>query len=888
MGTQLLSTKLFIPQPNPGLVARPRLLSRLEGILNYKLTLVSAQAGFGKTTIVLQWLHHHNPPIPTAWLSIEEADNEPVRFWEYIIAALKALFQAVGDQALVLLHSSQPVPIESTLTTLINDLVTVNTNLVLVLDDYQYIQNDAIHNGITFLIDHLPTKMHLFITTRVDPPLSLSSYRGKGTLLEIRAEDLRFTTEEAVSLLNEMEALHLSVEDVTALNDRADGWVVGLKMAGLAMRGQKNSSSFITGFTGNQRYIMDYLLDEVLERQPRMIYDFLLQTSVLDRLNNSLCNAVTQGTNSQETILYLERVNLFLMPLDTTGEWFRYHNLFRDLLQHRLQQESGDEGVKSAHRRASAWYEENHFTEEAINHTLAAQDWDKAMDLIGTPEIQARWVGKSTMLLWLQQVPLDILRTRLMRYINYVFALVWTGRQDTARPHLEYLEKLKINDACILGEVFHLHSTVALIEGEYEKVEEYARRALELFNQCDSAYPDKAWQTRISVASASQNLGSAYFNQIRFAEAEPFFEKCLKTYREVIHDSSVCWPAAMLGNILSIRGRPRDAIKIIQEAIRPFPGDPATSFGHDALARIYYDLNDLKSAAFHFEQCIKMIQLSKNMPTTSYEIAFLNLAQAKMAMRDLEGARQALDEADRILPDKPDDIVRNAAFHYAIALMQGDTELASQWLHKFMRNETVLLMSMPVVAIYQFRFRNGRVTSLSQLTEEREASYKSLTSQGLWGFAIIPRIFQALSLSDDTEKAMGFLTEALTLGKSQECIRTFVDFGAPMASLLREAIGKGIEKDYARRLLDITEDEERWRQSNRVKTRMSSQTAGILSKREVEVLRLLSEDLSYQQIADRLKISLNTTRTHIQHIYSKLEAKHRMEVVTRAKELKLI
>ena len=884
VSTEILLTKLYIPQPVPGMVARPRLLTRLDNILHTKLTLISAPAGFGKTTLISQWLHHHQPPLPAAWLSLEEAENDPIRFCDYFIAALQTIFPETGKNALTYLHSAVSVPLDSTLTSLINEITNTSTNFVFILDDFQFIHSEAVHNAVSFLIQHLPPTMHLIIATRVDPPLPMSGLRGKGTILEIRSDDLRFTQEETAALLAEMDSPQLSKQDIGMLQQRTEGWVVGLKMAGLVMRGQQEASTFVSGFTGNQRYIMDYLVDEVLQHQSPEIINFLLRTSVLERFCAPLCDAVIKQQISKQILSTIEKANLFLIPLDSSGDWYRYHHLFRDLLQHRLRSEADIESIHDIYRRSSLWYESNGFFENAIEQSLAAQDWEKAMDLIGTPKIQARWVSSLTMLNWLKQIPLALLLVRPLRYLNYVYALQGTGQQDEAKKNLEYLKEICVDDKLIQGSITMLCSAIALTDGDFGKMGEYAQKTLSLLHEHDNTNADRDWNFRVVRADASQKLSLLYYQQARFVEAESLLELCLNTYREVGFTSATCYPAAMLAVIIHLRGKPRDAIKLIQDTIIPFPEDPATVLAYSALGSIHYGLNDLQSAASSIEMEIKLIQLLKIAPSTMLPNAYLYLAIVKMAIKDVAGSNRALAEADRLLPDIPDEIARNAAFHATTAMIAGYEKTASEWFRKFTQYKTVPLMDMTPIAIYMYQIRNGT----AKLLEEEPIYFQQFKAQGLWNLAMLARIYQALASVQNVDKAIEYLAEALALGKSQECIRTFVDFGAPMASLLRKAIAQGIETDYARKLLDIIEDEERWRQNNRIKTRISTQNNTLLSIREMEILTLLAEGLSNQQIADKLTISLNTVKTHVYRVFDKLEAKHRGEAIARARELELL
>ena len=375
MDTTLLATKLFVPPVRPGTVPRARLVAKLKAALSSSLILVSAPAGFGKTTLLTAWIHTSEPPVPTAWLSLEESENDPVSFWEYFIATLRTLHPGAGEASLRLLRSSQPAPIEATLSLLINDITAIGGDRILVLDDYHFIRASAVHRGVEFFLDHMPPGMHMVIATRADPPLPLPHFRGKGMISEIRTDDLRLTLEEAADLLSTLGAPALPVEAIKALTAKTEGWAVGLKMAVLSMSGATDIGKFVSDFAGSQRYVMDYLIEEVLERQPEDVREFLLKTSVLERLSGPLCDAVTGGSNGKDMLLRLERANLFVVPLDDSRQWYRYEHLFGELLRNRLETQCGVGAAEEAQRRASRWNEGNGFHEAAINHALAARDW---------------------------------------------------------------------------------------------------------------------------------------------------------------------------------------------------------------------------------------------------------------------------------------------------------------------------------------------------------------------------------------------------------------------------------------------------------------------------------------------------------------------------------
>src|SRR5215207_1891511 len=379
MSTPILTTKLYVPPPRPHAVLRPRLTGRLNEGLHRKLTLISAPAGFGKTTLLGEWVAGCERL--AAWLSLDEADSDPTRFLAYLVAALQTIAPNIAEGVLGALQPPQPPPTESILTVLLNEVTTVEDEFVLVLDDYHLIDATAVDDALAFLIEHLPPRMHLVIATREDPNLPLARLRARGQLSEVRAADLRFAPDEATEFLTQVMGLNLSEEDIAALETRTEGWIAGLQLAALSMRGREDVPGFIRSFAGDHRYIVDYLVEEVLQRQPERIRNFLLQTSILDRLNGPLCDAVTEKDDGRGMLETLERGNFFVVPLDDKRHWYRYHHLFAEVLHAHLMGERPDQ-ISTLHRRASEWYEHNGLAVDAIRHALAAEDFERAADLI--------------------------------------------------------------------------------------------------------------------------------------------------------------------------------------------------------------------------------------------------------------------------------------------------------------------------------------------------------------------------------------------------------------------------------------------------------------------------------------------------------------------------
>ena len=437
MPTSILATKLYVPSPRAKVVIRPRLIKQLNDGLSSgrKLTIISAPAGFGKTTLVSEWVAGCGQP--TAWLSLDEGDNDSTRFLTYLITALQTIAPNVGEDVLAVLQSSQPPPIESVLTILLNEITTIPDNFILVLDDYHLTDSKAVDNVLTLLVEHQPPQMHLVITTREDPNLPLARLRVRDQLTELRAIDLRFTPSEAAEFLNQVMGLSLSTKDISVLEDRTEGWIASLQLAALSMQGHQDVPGFIRAFAGDHQYIVDYLVEEVLKRQPESIRSFLLQTAILDRLNGTLCDAVTGQTGGRARLETLQRGNFFLVPLDDKRHWYRYHHLFSDVLRMHLMTEQPDQ-VPVLHQRASEWYARNGSSADAIRHALAAKDFERAADLVelAVPSM-SRIRQVATLFGWLKSLPNKLIRARPVLSVVYAHLLLDGGEVDGVGGTLE-------------------------------------------------------------------------------------------------------------------------------------------------------------------------------------------------------------------------------------------------------------------------------------------------------------------------------------------------------------------------------------------------------------------------------------------------------------------
>jgi LuxR family maltose regulon positive regulatory protein len=868
----LIKTKLFIPPAPPELVKRPRLLDKIQAALHHKLTLVSAPAGFGKTTLLSEWIHDSQPPIAAVWLSLEEADSDPRRFWEYFIAALRTLQPDIGGISLQLLHASQPIPIESVLTPLTNDLAGIAQDTFLILDDYHFIQSEPVHSGINFLLEHLPPRLHLVIATRADPPLPVAHWRGKGTILEIGADDLRFTTEEAAALLTGFGVLALSSGDIKALNARAEGWVVGLKMAMLSMRGVKDIPGFISGFTGTQRYIMDYLIEEVLQQQSPEARDFLLKTSVLERLNGPLCDAVTGRYDGQETLISLDKANLFLVPLDESRHWYRYEHLFAELLRHRLEIEFGPEKSNELHRLASEWHEGNGFPEKAIDHALAARDWEKAIELVMSDDWQKGVSGVPLTYVcnWLRQVPLEVLRDHPIAYARYVLSLISTGEIKAGVKLLDSFEKSEISDDKTEELIARARMNIALFRSD-PRIEEYARKVLSL--RSDDI------QTRMNV---SYQLGIYYAMTRRYNEAEPFLSEAYAFYQQQGAPIEASDTLTFLAYIEFHYGKLHHSEEILKRALGMSKWGQTTGFQHLLLGLIYLHWNDLEGAVAEWEKVYEWEKASLISPLSFVMGRVYRYTSLVCLIKgDTTAAAEALEKSEKILKTEdasPEDLASFAGYRLAIALEEGDREATSRWLDKLAEYEGPF-PDMPSGARHLLYERWGDTGR-----ERLQAEYEQAHKEGYHYHEIGIRLEQAM-LSPDPDEALAFVAEALAMAKPEDNIRILVPTGAPITPLLRRAIAAGIEPEFARKVLKIIEDEKRQR---KIKKGEIPSTTGLLTGRELEVLHLMADGLSNPQIAKKLIVSPDTAKTHVHHILDKLEAASRVQAIARARDLDLL
>jgi LuxR family maltose regulon positive regulatory protein len=884
MSTPILATKLYIPRPRPNVVSRPRLLERLNEGLHGKLTLISAPAGFGKTTLISEWVEGIEQP--TAWLSLDEGENDQARFLTYLVAALQTITPVTGEGVLSALQSAQPPSMEGLLTALLNDLSAIGDPFVLVLDDYHLLDSQAIDQALTYLVEHLPPHMHLVIATREDPRLPLARLRARGDLTEVRAADLRFTPHEAGDFLNQVMGLSLSTADIARLSRRTEGWIAGLQLAAISMQGQEDTAGFIRSFTGSHHFVLDYLLEEVLGRQSERVQTFLLRTSILDRISAPLCDAVVRdpSASGRETLDYLERANLFLVPLDNERKWYRYHHLFGELLRLRLKQSicssTGDEGsaVAELHRRASQWYEDNGLEIEAFHHAVAAGDVERAAYLVEGKGMPLQFRGAVIPVLrWLESLPKAVLDGRPALWVMYASALSMTGQMAGVEAKLQAAEAAlqgKEQDAGtrnLIGHIAAIRALLAAARNQADTSIAQSRRALEYL------HPDN-----LAVRTATiWKLGVAYLLQGERAEAGRAFSEAVAVSQassNLIITLSASLGLAMVQETENQLSLAAETYRRVLELAGASP-QVAVCDAHLGLARICCEWNDLEAAEQHGQQSLHLArQLEIIDRVVAAEVV---LARLKLAREDVAGAAARLSEADwfarqqqfvRGMPDV-------AAAQVLLLLRQGSLSAAA---------DLARLHDLPLSQARVHLAQGDPSAALAVLEQWRQqVEAKDWKDERLKVLAL-----QAVALEADGEKdkAMQALHDALVLAEPAGFIRLFVDEGLPMAHLLSRALASGTMPDYIGMVLAAFEAEKQKRADT------SSRPAGPppqpllepLSHRELEVLHLIAQGLSNQEIGERLVLALDTVKGHNRSIFGKLQVQRRTEAIARARELGLL
>ncbi|MBW7881960.1 MAG: helix-turn-helix transcriptional regulator, partial [Caldilineaceae bacterium] len=807
MSTPILATKLYIPRPRHEAVLRPRLIERLNEGLQRKLTLISAPAGFGKTTLASAWVATCGRP--AAWLSLDEGDNDPRRFLAYLVAALQTAAPEVGSGAMAALQSPQPPPAESILTALLNQLAAIPDAFALVLDDYHVLEAEPIDNTLTFLLEHLPPQLHLVIATREDPRLPLSRLRARGQMTELRASDLRFTPSEAAIFLNDAMGLDLSAGEVASLETRTEGWIVGLQLAALSMQGREDVSGFIAAFAGDNRYIVDYLVEEVLQRQPARIRSFLLQTSILRRLSGSLCDAVTGQEEGAVLLEALERGNLFVVPLDDRRHWFRYHQLFADVLHAHLMKEQPDR-LPVLHRRASEWYEQNGSPASAVRHALAGEDFERAAALVelAWPAMEGSfqtvtWLG------WVKALPAELVRARPVLSAGYAWALLNHGKLEAAETRLQDAEEwLRAGEDTRGGPEAPLAEMVVVDEDQFRTLPasiataraylaqtqgnvldtvQHGRRALDLLPEGD----------HLQRGIVGALLGVAYWTNGDLEAAHRTLADGMAHLRSAGNILFAIRGTYVLADIRLAQGRLRDAISIYEQSLQlaAEQGEQVlrgTADLHVRLSELHREQNNTSAATQHL---LKSEELGEQAASPHWPYR-LCLAQARIqqARGELDAALKLLDEAERLYIRGPvPDLQPIAALKARVRIAQGKLDEALRWVREeslsadddldYLREFEHITLARVLIASYR---RDQTDDSMLEAQGLLARLLNAAEAGGRMGSALEILVLQALAheAHGNIPAALAPLERALAFAEPEGYARIFVDEGMAMARLL--------------------------------------------------------------------------------------------------------
>ncbi len=895
MTVALVETKFFLPYARDGLLARPR-LDILVGGPRARLTLVSAPAGFGKTTLLATWLTRSGTDSPPpAWVSLDESDRDPESFWTYVLTALERAVPGTGEAGLALLGTGQPI--EVVLAAVLNEISVLSDEVDLVLDDYHLAESPEILPGMAFLLERLPPQLRLVISTRADPALPLARLRSRGELREVRAAHLRFTEEETGAFLATATGLDLDPADVAALGSRTEGWIASLQLAALSLRGHDQPGRFIAGFAGDDRYVVDYLVEEVLDRQPVELRDFLVATAILDRLTGPLCDAVTGTTGGARTLELLERRNLFVVPLDDQRRWFRYHHLFADVLRTHLLEQHPD--VPELHRRASSWYAEDGDVEDAVRHSVAAGDLGAAAELIELALPELRRVRRDSVIRrWVDELPEDIVRDRPVLAAGFIGALMACNEFEAVGPRLRDLaalvdrpsSELVVVDTAELprlpGVIESWSAGLALIGGDLAGAIEHADRAVALAADGDD----------VTLAAGAALAGLAHWASGDVVAAQGRYAVAVDGLERAGHIVDVLGCSLAVADMELTLGRLDASTRTLERALdlaqRHGPPPPDAMRGTAdmlvGLSRAAWHRNDLVAAAEFLSRAEELGEPA-GLPQHPYRwrVAMARLRSAAGAFDD---ALELLDQAERVyVGDFSPEVHPIHATRARVLLACGDLTAATEWAREhhldaddelsYLREYEHLTLARVLLAARQ----PGALTFLDRLLAAAVAGGRS-------GSVVEVEVLRAEELYSrgESEAAVAALGHAVDLAELDGRVRVFVDLGPAGAASLRELAGLRRDRPFFARLLRVIDGTAPPAPEQPRRTLTRESLVDPLSERELDVLRLLGSDLDGPAIARELVVSLNTVRTHTKHVYTKLGVNNRRAAVSRAHQLGLV
>jgi LuxR family maltose regulon positive regulatory protein len=926
----LVRTKLRAPRPRAAAVPRDRLVDRLSEATTAALTVVVAPAGFGKTTLLAQWLARPGTG-PVAWFAADPRDDDPAVFWRYVLAALASV--APGAAAAARARADAGAPATEVLTTLVNDLADAPDDVVLVVDDHHVVTSPAVRDGLTFLVEHLPPTLHLVLAGRTEPDLPLARLRARGGLVELRAADLRFTVPEARAFLADVMRLPLDADAAAALHGRTEGWAAALQLAALSLRGRPDPGAAAAQVGGADRFVLDYLAAEVLDAQPAPVRDFLLRTSVLDRLEGDLCDAVTGGSGGAATLAALDRADLFLVPLDDQRRWYRYHHLFADVLRARLAAEAPGTAA-GLHLRASDWFAARGEAAEAVEHALAAEAWDRAADLVAAaaPALR-RERREATLGRWLAALPRPVLAARPELAVAYAGTLLATGRTDEVDALLAAAERAVAGAAgpadagvrATLAQVALYRAAEARARGDLEGTVAHAERALHVTADDD----------HLARGAAAGMLGLARWSAGDLAEGHRWWSRAHADLQRAGHRADALGAVIALADIRLAQGRLHDARQAYREAVDAAAGSAAgdpplrgLADMHVGLADTLREAGDLAGAREHL-RVAEGLGDDAGLPQNAHRSRVL-AARLRLAEGDAVGAVALLEEAERryVADYFPD--VRPVASERARALVAaGDVDGAWAWVLErgldadledrpggahdtahdddvhdadvpFLREHELVTLARVLLARHAADDDAGALRDAVRLLRRLE---KAAAAAGRGGTLLEVLVLRARAhhAAGDGATALAALAEAVRRAAPQGAVAVFADEGEPVAALLRALVRTGADRPAARHLLAQVapggaatprghggEGGRGGEVGRRGTATPVEPLVDPLSAREQEVLRLLATDLDGPGIAARLVVSLHTVRSHTKSLYAKLGAHGRREAVRRAAELGLL